>query len=116
MESPDARNNASAGDQAWRSAGFAIAAIGRRARDTEIWSAEYSAEKTRNGQNDHTRHVSQATRRSTARRTPRPVLFLVHGSSISARSSFDLAVPGHGEYSTMNVLRARGLRRLDDGP
>lgn len=27
----------------------------------------------------------------------RPVLFFVHGSSISGRSSFDLAVPGQGE-------------------
>ncbi len=35
---------------------------------------------------------------------PRPVLFLVHGSSNSALSSFDLAVPGAGEYSTMNVF------------
>src|SRR5438309_183575 len=31
--------------------------------------------------------------------TPLPVLFLVHGSSNSSRSSFDLAAPGHGEYS-----------------
>src|ERR1700734_4509610 len=29
---------------------------------------------------------------------PLPVLFLVHGSSISSRPSFDLTVPGHGEY------------------
>jgi hypothetical protein len=31
-----------------------------------------------------------------------PVLFLVHGSSVSSRPSFDLTVPGHGEYSVMN--------------
>jgi pimeloyl-ACP methyl ester carboxylesterase len=37
-----------------------------------------------------------------------PVLFLVHGSSNSARSSFDLAVPGHGEYSLMNVFARAG--------
>jgi alpha-beta hydrolase superfamily lysophospholipase len=36
-----------------------------------------------------------------------PVLFLVHGSSNSALSSFDLAAPG-GEYSTMNVFAALG--------
>src|SRR5207248_8509320 len=35
---------------------------------------------------------------------PRPVLFLVHGSSNSALSSFDLTVPERGEYSTMNVF------------
>jgi hypothetical protein len=35
---------------------------------------------------------------------PRPVPFLVHGSSNSALSSFDLTVPGAGEYSTMNLF------------
>ena len=29
---------------------------------------------------------------------PLPVLMLVHGSSNSARSSFDLSTPGKGEY------------------
>jgi pimeloyl-ACP methyl ester carboxylesterase len=38
----------------------------------------------------------------------RPVLFLVHGSSNSALSSFDLTVPGAGEYSTMNVFAGLG--------
>ena len=38
------------------------------------------------------------------------MLFLVHGSSISARPSFDLAVPGSGtEYSLMNVFGAWGF-------
>src|ERR1700735_5674151 len=37
----------------------------------------------------------------------RPVLFLVHGSSNSALSSFDLVAPG-GEYSTMNVFAGLG--------
>ncbi len=40
---------------------------------------------------------------------PRPVLFLVHGSSNSALSSFDLTVPGAGEYSTMNVFVGLGF-------
>ncbi|MEX2615642.1 MAG: alpha/beta hydrolase [Alphaproteobacteria bacterium] len=39
---------------------------------------------------------------------PRPVLFLVHGSSFSARTSYDLDVPGHGEYSLMNVFARYG--------
>jgi alpha-beta hydrolase superfamily lysophospholipase len=38
-----------------------------------------------------------------------PVLFLVHGSSISALPSFDLAVPGAGEYSLMNVFARFGF-------
>ena len=37
-----------------------------------------------------------------------PVVFLVHGSSNSARSSYDLSVPGKGEYSLMNVLARYG--------
>jgi alpha-beta hydrolase superfamily lysophospholipase len=40
---------------------------------------------------------------------PLPVLFLVHGSSISSRPSFDLTVPGHGEYSVMNTFAQRGF-------
>ena len=37
-----------------------------------------------------------------------PILFLVHGSSNSGRSSFDLATPGKGEYSVMNVFAGLG--------
>jgi alpha-beta hydrolase superfamily lysophospholipase len=37
-----------------------------------------------------------------------PVLFLVHGSSNSALSSFDLSVPGPEEYSSMNVFAGLG--------
>src|SRR5260370_17749874 len=43
---------------------------------------------------------------------PRPVLFLVHGSSNSALSSFDLTVPGTGEYSTMNVFAGPMIRSI----
>jgi pimeloyl-ACP methyl ester carboxylesterase len=39
---------------------------------------------------------------------PLPVLFLVHGSSLSAQSSFDLGVPG-SEYSMMNVFARSGF-------
>ena len=39
---------------------------------------------------------------------PRPVLFMVHGSSNSGRPSFDLEVPGKGEYSLMNVFARWG--------
>jgi pimeloyl-ACP methyl ester carboxylesterase len=37
-----------------------------------------------------------------------PVLFLIHGSSLSSRSTFDLATPGKGEYSVMNVFAKLG--------
>jgi pimeloyl-ACP methyl ester carboxylesterase len=39
---------------------------------------------------------------------PLPVLFLVHGSSLSAQPSFDLSVPG-SEYSMMNVFARSGF-------
>ena len=38
----------------------------------------------------------------------RPVLFLVHGSSVTSRT-FDLNVPGHGEYSVMNAFARYGF-------
>jgi non-heme chloroperoxidase len=37
-----------------------------------------------------------------------PVLVLVHGSSMSARPSFDLAVPGRHDYSMMEWFVAQG--------
>jgi alpha-beta hydrolase superfamily lysophospholipase len=37
-----------------------------------------------------------------------PVLFLVHGSSISGRSTFDLTVPGRGNYSLMDTFAGYG--------
>jgi alpha-beta hydrolase superfamily lysophospholipase len=37
-----------------------------------------------------------------------PVLFLVHGSSMSSKSTFDIAVPGQ-EYSLMNVFARYGF-------
>src|SRR6516165_5422351 len=46
---------------------------------------------------------------TTSEKTPRPILFLVHGSSNSGLSSFDLVVPGAGEYSTMNVFARLGF-------
>jgi alpha-beta hydrolase superfamily lysophospholipase len=39
----------------------------------------------------------------------RPVVVLVHGSSTSARPTFDLAVPGKTEYSMMDWFAARGF-------
>ena len=36
-------------------------------------------------------------------------MFLVHGSSISSRPTFDLTVAGHGEYSVMNTFARLGF-------
>ena len=46
---------------------------------------------------------------SAAPNTGRPVLFLVHGSSMSSRPTFDLSVPGHGEYSVMDAFARYGF-------
>lgn len=51
------------------------------------------------------RKVSPSAR---AANPDRPVLFLVHGSSFSARTTYDLEVPGKAEYSAMNVFASLG--------
>src|SRR6266849_10190079 len=76
-----------------------------RASAGPMWSAEYTAKKG---------DVSLALYRKRigvpkAGERPRPVLFLVHGSSVSAKPSFDLSVPGNGEYSLMNVFAGYGF-------
>ena len=38
----------------------------------------------------------------------RPVLFLVHGSTFASRSSYDLQVPGHTDYSAMDHFARLG--------
>jgi len=79
-----------------------------RAADTpsggEFWTAEYTAKKG---------DVSLAIYRKrigapAAGESAKPVLFLVHGSSNAAQSSYDLHVPGKGEYSMMNVFARLG--------
>ena len=39
----------------------------------------------------------------------RPVLFLIHGSSLSAIPSYDLHVPGHDDYSVMDTFAKLGF-------
>jgi len=69
------------------------------------WSAEYWASKGNIA-------LNLWRKRMTAPKdgeVPLPVLFLVHGSSNSTRSSYDLTVPGKGEYSLMNVMARFGF-------
>jgi pimeloyl-ACP methyl ester carboxylesterase len=70
-----------------------------------VWSAQYTATKG---------SVSLAVYRKRpgapkAGEKPLPVLLLAHGSSVSALPSFDLVVPGAGEYSVMNVFARDGF-------
>ncbi len=60
--------------------------------ESEIRSSEYWAEK-----GDVRLFVFRKTLAS-ASDALRPVLFLVHGSSLSARTGFDLEVPGRPGY------------------
>src|SRR3979409_2465150 len=74
------------------------------AAPAEPWSSEYWANKGAG-------EVTLGRKRlgaPQAGEAARPVLFLVHGSSNSARTSYDLMVPGKGEYSLMNVFARYG--------
>ena len=77
-----------------------------------VWSAEYWATKemVKGSAKDSVR-LNLWRKRVGAPRAgepSRPVLFLVHGSSNSTRSSYDLLVPGKGEYSMMDVFARFG--------
>lgn len=71
--------------------------------DADLWSVEYWAAKGDVKLNLWRKRLGAPK----AGEPPRPVLFLVHGSSNSARSSYDLNVPGK-EYSFMNVFARYG--------
>ena len=74
------------------------------ASDGEIWSAEYWTKK-----GDVPLYIFRKRLGAPkAGEAPRPVLFLVHGSSVTWRI-FDLDTPGHGEYSMMNVFARWGF-------
>ena len=81
-----------------------LAGITTAAAAEDLWSAEYWANKGDVKLNLWRKRLGAPA----AGETPRPVVFLVHGSSNSARSSYDLTVPGKGEYSLMNVLARYG--------
>ena len=69
------------------------------------WTAEYWARK---GEVSLCLYRKRLAAPAPGEANP-PVLFLVHGSSISARPSFDLTVPGAGEYSLMDVFARHGF-------
>jgi alpha-beta hydrolase superfamily lysophospholipase len=73
--------------------------------ETDIWSAEYWAHKGGVKLNLWRKRAGAPKQGET----PLPAVFLVHGSSNSARASYDLTVPGKGEYSLMNVLARAGF-------
>ena len=72
-----------------------------------VWSAEYTAKKGSVALAMYRKRADLIDGRRPA--SGQPVLFLVHGSSLSARTSYDLAVPGLEEYSMMNVFAGYGF-------
>ena len=68
-----------------------------------IVSEEYVAKK-----GDVDLYVFRKYAPEAQRNGPRGVLFLVHGSSVSARTSYDLDAGDLGEYSVMNVFARWG--------
>ena len=70
----------------------------------DIWSAEYWAKKGNVSLNLWRKRAGAPKSGEPAL----PIVFLVHGSSNSTRTTYDLAVPGKGEYSFMNVLAREG--------
>jgi pimeloyl-ACP methyl ester carboxylesterase len=86
-------------------AGPSFAAASAAPDDATLWSHDYWAKK-----GDVSLYLYR--KRLNAPKPsekPLPVLFLVHGSSISGRPTFDLTVPGAGEYSMMNVFARAGF-------
>src|SRR4051794_39897371 len=79
-------------------------AEGAAAGEAEIWSSDYWASKNGVKLNLWRKRAGAPK----AGEPPLPILFLVHGSSNSTRSSYDLSVPGKGEYSLMNVMAREG--------
>src|SRR3954470_15103323 len=71
---------------------------------SEIWSSEYWAKKGDIPLWMYRKRLGAPK----AGEPSRPVLFFVHGSSVSSRV-FDLNVPGHGEYSLMNEFARSGF-------
>ncbi len=70
----------------------------------EIWSGEYWAKKGDIPLWMYRKRLGAPR----AGEPSRPVLFFVHGSSVSSRV-FDLNVPGHGDYSVMNEFARQGF-------
>lgn len=69
-----------------------------------IWTAEYWAKK------GNVKLYLYRKRASAPQPGARalPILFLVHGSSLSGRSGFDLQVPGRTDYSLMDHFARAG--------
>lgn len=71
---------------------------------SDIWSNEYSAHKGDVRLFVYRKRFGQPV----PGEQPFPVVFLVHGSSFSGPTAFDLTVPGHDDYSLMDRFASQG--------
>lgn len=69
-----------------------------------VWSREYWASKGKVRLYVYRKRAAPPQRGDK----PLPVLFLVHGSSMSGRSGYDLQVPGRTDYSLMDHVACTG--------
>lgn len=82
----------------------AIAKAAAPAANETFWNKEYTAKK-----GDVKLQLYRRRMKAPAPgQAPLTTLIMVHGSSIGALSSWDLNVPGAGEYSMMNVFARLG--------
>ena len=87
----------------------AQAAPGPRNVKGGFWRTQYTASKMRNGQSIRLVVYRKRLEAPGPGAPKRPILFLVHGSSTAALSSFDLTVPGKAEYSSMKAFARAGF-------
>jgi pimeloyl-ACP methyl ester carboxylesterase len=85
-------------------AGAAAPSAAQSSEGGEIWSSEYWTRKGDIPLWMYRKRVGAPKPGEPSR----PVLFFVHGSSVSSRV-FDLNVPGKGEYSVMNEFARHGF-------
>jgi len=71
----------------------------------EVWSNEYYAKKGSVSLYCYRKRIGAPRVGEAAK----PVVFMVHGSSMSARATYDLTVPGAGDYSIMDALARSGF-------
>jgi len=83
--------------------GTLAAATPSRAAEPELWTKQYTGKKAGN--------IDLAIYRKRVGPPdgkPRPVVFLVHGSTISSQPTYDLQMPGRDDVSLMNVVARWG--------
>jgi pimeloyl-ACP methyl ester carboxylesterase len=73
-------------------------------RETMTWAAEYTVQKGAIRLYVYRKCAAEPQRGEGAR----PVLFLVHGSTVSGRNTYDLQVPGRTDYSVMDFFARAG--------